>query len=145
MFVRASLVMAFVAACGGMSSSTDSPGSGGSASGSMLADCADPLPVGEPCSEPEAHCGGPCSNSWQADNVCRNGIWDYYGVNPCGPHASTAPECKNSFSSQEEPCCAAGGLDCTGKPSGYPGFGCTPGEGSYCSCVCVASGAVCAC
>lgn len=109
-------------------------------------DCDNPVAAGTPCSEETAHCRGPCSNSWQADNVCTNGMWTFAAVVTCGPNASNAPQCRNQFSGGAlTPCCAAGSLDCSGKPDGYPGFGCTPGDGSYCSCTCYGGAVVCGC
>lgn len=120
------------------------PSTGGAAS--ALPDCKNSVPAGTPCSEPSAHCGGPCSNSWQVDVVCKNGMWEYDRVVPCGPNASHAPQCKNSFSGGElTPCCPEGQLVCAGKPDGYPGFGCTPGDGSFCSCSCYGGTSQCGC
>jgi hypothetical protein len=146
-------------ACGGTTSvGSGSPGNGGSGGGSggtpastggapsALPDCDNPLATGTACTQPSAHCGGPCSNSWQVDNVCQNGKWESAGVVPCGPNASHAPQCKNSFSGgQLTPCCPQGNVDCAGKPDGYPGFGCTPGDGSFCSCTCYAGAQQCGC
>jgi hypothetical protein len=116
------------------------------AGGTVLPNCDNPVAAGTPCSEPSAHCGGPCSNSWQADNVCTNGIWTFAGVVACGPNASNAPQCRNQFSGGAlTPCCSVEKLDCNGKPDGYPGFGCTPGDGSYCSCNCFGGAQACAC
>jgi hypothetical protein len=94
---------------------------------------------------PSAHCGGPCSNSWQLDNVCKGGVWTYDRVVPCGPNAAQAPQCRNSFAGGElTPCCPAS-LDCQIKPDGYPGFGCTPGDRSFCSCTCSQGQELCGC
>ena len=122
-------------------------GSGGTGGGpSMLPPCDNPIAAGTPCSVPSAHCGGPCSNSWQADNICRSGKWETSRVVPCGPNASHAPQCKNSFGGGElTPCCPEGNLVCAGQPDGYPGFGCTPGDGSFCSCSCYGGMSVCGC
>ena len=120
------------------------PSTGGH--GGALTDCENPVAQDAPCSEPSAHCGGPCSNSWQVENVCMGGVWKYSSVVPCGPDASRAPQCKNSFSGGAlTPCCPAANLDCAGKPDGYPGFGCTPGENSFCSCSCYGEMQTCGC
>jgi hypothetical protein len=127
---------------------SSSGGAGASTGGAIpaLPDCSEPVVYQAPCSTPAAHCGGPCSNSWQAHNVCTNGTWNVVEVVRCGPNASEAPQCKNSFSEgQLSPCCAADKLDCAGKPDGYPGFGCTPGEGSFCSCTCYDGQPMCGC
>jgi len=112
-----------------------------------LADCDEPLPVGTACAVPAAHCGGPCVNSWQADNVCKDGLWTMDGaVARCGPNAADAPQCRNAFEGGAlTPCCPEGGLECGGKPNGYPGFGCTPGDQSFCSCGCYDGAPSCGC
>lgn len=107
--------------------------------------CVDALPDGKACTTPDSHCGGPCSNSWQADHVCLNGTWQPATVVACGS-ASDAPQCRNSFSGgQLTPCCPEAKLDCSGKPDGWPGFGCTPGQDSFCSCTCQGGQQVCGC
>ena len=117
------------------------------AGGTVLPNCNNPVAAGTPCSEPSARCGGPCSNSWQTENVCTNGTWTLAGVVACGPNASNAPQCRNQLFSGGAltPCCPGGSLDCSGKPDGYPGFGCTPGDGSYCSCNCFGGAQACGC
>ena len=125
-------------------------GSGGSPSGTggttSIPSCTGAVSDGVPCSTPSANCVGPCSNSWQVENVCKGDTWQFVRVVPCGPDASHAPQCHNSFSGGSlTPCCASGGLDCAGKPDGYPGFGCTPGEGSFCSCTCSQGQSLCGC
>src|SRR6185503_1909503 len=81
---------------GGSGAAAGRPGAGGT--GGALPDCKNPLAHGTPCGTPGAHCGGPCSNSWQADNTCEDGVWNLSRVVPCGPDASHAPRCRNSFS-----------------------------------------------
>jgi hypothetical protein len=137
-----------VTACGG---ATEIPGddagssTGGSGSASQAPPCADPLPYGKPCSPSAARCVGPCSNSWQAENVCTGGKWDTVDVVPCGPNADDAPQCRNSFSGGGlSPCCPEV-MSCTGRPDGYPGFGCTPGQDSFCSCTCNGGEVQCGC
>jgi len=120
------------------------PASGGS--GPAIAPCTNPVAAGTACGAPAAHCVGVCSNSWQAENVCTDGTWTLLNGIPCGPDAAHAPQCRNSFASgQLTPCCSTEMTDCTGKPDGWPGFGCTPGEGSFCSCTCSAGGWSCGC
>lgn len=123
---------------------TPMPPDGGGTPG-VLPDCVNPVAMGTPCSEPSAHCGGPCSNAWQTENVCTNGTWTLAGIVACGPNASNPPQCWNMFNNGTTPCCPGGSLDCTGKPDGYPGFGCTPSFNSYCSCTCFGGGAQCGC
>lgn len=107
--------------------------------------CADPLPDGKACAASGGHCGGPCSNSWQMDYLCVNGFWQSANVVACGT-ASNAPQCRNSFSGgQLTPCCPEAKLDCSGKPDGWPGFGCTPGQDSFCSCICQMGQQMCGC
>jgi hypothetical protein len=139
---------------GGPAGGGDAGGSGGQGGAgpstggvpSMLPACDNPVAAGTPCSVPSAHCGGPCSNSWQVENICRNGKWETSRVVPCGPNASHAPQCKNSFGGGAlTPCCPEGNLACAGQPDGYPGFGCTPGDGSFCSCSCYGGMSVCGC
>ena len=142
---------------GGENSGGSNPGSGGhqpgtggmspsAGGGAPLPDCPQPVTSGTPCSAPSAHCGGPCSNSWQAENVCQGGTWQSLRVVACGPDASHAPQCHNSFSGGSlTPCCAAGGLDCHDKPDGYPDFGCTPGDMSFCACSCQGGTQICGC
>src|SRR5690349_12223070 len=83
--VVASVTSAILLACGGVTvepspSTGGASSSGGSANagrpgtGGALPDCTNPLADGTSCQTPGAHCGGPCSNSWQADNVCEN-VW----------------------------------------------------------------------
>ncbi|HEX4339451.1 MAG TPA: hypothetical protein VH062_26275 [Polyangiaceae bacterium] len=123
-------------------------GGAGSAGGTppVVPDCESPAPAGTPCAASSLRCAGPCSNSWRVEIVCKKGTWEFDRVVTCGPNASTAPQCANSFSSGElTPCCTEGGLDCTGKPDGYPGFGCTPGAGSFCSCTCYGGVSRCGC
>jgi hypothetical protein len=43
--------------------------------------------------------------------------------------------CFNLFSQTCAPCCPDG-LDCAGKPDGYPGYMCTPTSNAFCSCAC---------
>jgi hypothetical protein len=129
------------------SSGSDGPVVG---SGPVPVDCDNPVPAGTPCSEPAAHCGGPCSNSWQADNVCKDGVWTYSGVVSCGLSASSAPICMRPAGiagndPKREPCCPSDGLDCSGKPDGYPGFSCLSQAGSWCYCTCAGESAVCGC
>src|SRR5690242_16821185 len=94
-FLRCTPTVVLLIACGG-TTSVGSPGSGGApgadaaASGgsgggsggtpaatggapAALPDCDVPLATGTSCTQPSARCGGPCSNSWQAENVCQNG------------------------------------------------------------------------
>jgi hypothetical protein len=133
---------------GGSGGSHPSTGGTRSTGGTAAAvpDCKNPVANGTPCTEPMAVCGGPCSNSWQARNLCMGGYWQPADVVPCGPDASHAPQCRNSFSGGSlTPCCPSGSLDCAGKPDGYPGFGCTPGNGSFCSCSCSMGMQVCGC
>jgi hypothetical protein len=133
------------AGTGGKSAGNGGSVPGTAGAGGVLTDCSDVLPESKACSSSGAHCGGPCSDSWQADYVCDAGAWTYGRVVPCGPDASHAPQCHNSFSGGSlTPCCGKT-LDCTGKPDGYPGFGCTPDENSFCSCNCSAGMKVCGC
>jgi hypothetical protein len=142
---RGAFLAALLVACASTTSG-DPSGNGGSGAGPALPDCENPLAAGTPCSVPSAHCGGPCSNSWQAENTCNNGKWEFTSVVPCGPNASHAPQCKNSFSGgQLTPCCPQSNLECVDKPDGYPGFGCTPGDGSFCSCTCSGGMQQCGC
>jgi len=138
-----------VDASAGTPASTSGAGAMGATAGKgapPLFDCENLVANETPCSQPSSHCGGPCSNSWHTDYVCENGSWKYMDVVPCGPDANHAPRCKNSFSGgQLTPCCAAQKLDCSGKPDGYPGFGCTPGDGSFCSCTCESGQQLCGC
>jgi hypothetical protein len=125
--------------------STGEPLPEAGALGSVLPDCATPLPSGA-CASSSPDCGGPCSNSWQAHYVCQGGKWEWSGVTACGPDRDRAPQCKNAFEGGRlTPCCAAGGLSCAGQPDNYPGFGCTPGDGSFCSCSCQGGIAICGC
>ena len=134
------------AASGGASPATGGMPSSSGGAGPSLPDCTNPVARGTACSVNAAHCGGPCSNSWQVENVCKNGVWEDVGVVACGPDADHAPACKNSFSGgQLTPCCPSDKLDCPGKPDGYPGFGCTPGSGSFCSCSCSGGEQLCGC
>jgi hypothetical protein len=108
--------------------------------------CDDLFPVGKPCATPGSHCGGPCSNSWQADYVCTDGEWQAADLVSCGVKASVAPQCRNSFGGgQLTPCCPEPELECADKPDGWPGFPCTPGQDSFCSCTCMMGAALCAC
>jgi len=123
-----------------------SPAGGTSGAGTALVDCTTPIANGEPCHQEQALCGGVCVNSWQAVNVCIAGLWTYAHVSACGPKASTAPECHNSFEGGAlTPCCPEGGLDCAGQPNNYPGFSCTPGDTSFCSCTCYDGVQACGC
>src|SRR5688572_9002469 len=73
--------------------------------------CADPVPVGTRCAAGSARCTGDCSNSWQAENECQGGTWEFARTVACGPNAQDAPQCRNSFSGGAlSPCCPAGGL-----------------------------------
>jgi hypothetical protein len=117
------------------------PSTGGAGPG--LPDCENPVAAGTACAVQSAHCGGPCSNSWQAENACNNGMWELARVIPCGSNASHAPQCRSG--EQSTPCCPEGTLACVDKPDGYPGFGCTPRDGSLCSCICDEAMQVCAC
>ena len=53
--------------------------------------------------------------------------------------------CMNSFSGMPEPCCPKTPPDCSTKPDGYPGYGCTPSPGSFCSCTCEGGQWLCGC
>jgi hypothetical protein len=140
---RGAFLAALLVACA-RTTSGDPSGNGGSGAGAALPDCENPLAAETPCSVPSAHCGGPCSNSWRADNACNNGKWEFTRVVPCGPNASHAPQCKDN-GGQLMPCCPESNLACVGKPEGYPGFGCTPRDGSFCSCTCSSGVQACAC
>jgi len=61
------------------------------------------------------------------------------------PDAPPPPACFNSFSSTCEPCCSDTPPECTGKPNGYPGYGCTPEDNSFCSCSCTSEMWTCPC
>jgi hypothetical protein len=125
----------------GGSSGTSQGGGGGKPA--AISACSQQLPQGTPCDEPGAQCGGPCVNQWQAAYRCENGKWEGDGANACGPNP---PACKNAFAGDTlTPCCPTQGLDCSGKPDGYPGFSCTPGDGSFCSCACFQQGQLCGC
>jgi hypothetical protein len=131
----------------GGSANGGSGGTAGSAGGEQppLSDCNNQLLGGtRRCTVPSAHCRGPCSNSWQADNVCQNGTWHFVGVIRCGPNAEQAPECRNASGGDLTPCCPSE-LDCVDKPDGYPGFSCTPGDASSCSCGCYQGRQSCEC
>jgi hypothetical protein len=126
---------------------TASGGTGTAVGGATAAipSCTNPMSEGAPCVTQSGNCVGPCSNGWQVENICNGTAWEYKSVIPCAPDA---PQCHNgnAFSGGAlTPCCASGGLDCTGKPDGYPGFGCTPGEGSFCSCTCSQGKSICGC
>jgi hypothetical protein len=54
--------------------------------------------------------------------------------------------CQDEFSGgTPSRCCAKTPPDCTNKPDGYPGFGCTPGKQSFCSCNCSGGTWICGC
>jgi hypothetical protein len=96
--------------------------------------------------DPTLHCGGPCVNSWQAEYACKVDTWTFEDVVACGPNAAQPPQCRNSFGGGElTPCCPVGGLECSDKPDSYPGFGCTPGDESFCSCLCFQGQESCGC
>ena len=131
---------------GGAHPATGGAGAATGGAGPRLTDCTEPLPAGKPCPTPSARCGGPCENSWQAENVCTNGTWQTVDTVPCGPNAANPPQCRNAFGGgQLTPCCPDGGLVCTGKADGYPGFGCTPGQDSFCACTCQSGAPLCGC
>ena len=142
--------LAMGAACGGNSSNGGTP-DGSSADGASdapepIPDCPTLLPFGQACATAGAHCGGPCVNSWQANYVCLADEWMVSGVSACGPSAGNPPQCRNAFSSGAlTPCCPTGGLQCAGMPDGYPGFGCTPENDSFCACTCVGGTQLCGC
>ena len=125
---------------GGSGGTTSTGGSGGT---TTIAVCSPQVPDGQACDEPGARCGGPCVNQWQATYRCDNGTWVNRGATGCGPNP---PGCKNAFAGSElTPCCPPAGLDCSFKPDNYPGFACTPGDGSFCSCGCFQQEQVCGC
>lgn len=146
-------------ACGGQTNGGErsDAGSGGSPTGSggsptdsggsmPTTPCANPVPEGTPCSQLALPCTGVCINSWQAENECVGGRWHFTRTVACGPDADHAPQCANSFGGGElTPCCADGKLDCSDKADGYPGFACTPGPGSFCSCTCSGGAWLCGC
>jgi hypothetical protein len=119
-------------------------GDSGSGGATPIADC--PSVASQlPCDGSSQQCVGPCSNSWQVLRVCRDGTWENEDVITCGPNADEAPQCQNAFlGGALSPCCPEQ-LLCADKPDGYPGFGCTPGDGSYCSCMCQGGEMRCAC
>lgn len=67
-----------------------------------------------------------------------------------GASNSGAPEepvraCFDNLSGTCQPCCPASPPDCSDKPDGYPGYGCSPSWGSYCSCSCNRGQWICPC
>jgi len=55
--------------------------------------------------------------------------------------------CFNDYSNSCEVCCPEPQPDCAGKPTGYPGYSCTPSSpgNSFCSCACSAGSWSCGC
>jgi hypothetical protein len=132
-----------VTATGGTPTATGGTGTAVGGATAAIPNCTNLMSQGAPCVTQSGNCVGPCSNGWQAENICNGTAWEYKSVIPCAPDA---PQCHNAFSGGAlTPCCASGGLDCTGKPDGYPGFGCTPSEGSFCSCTCSQGKSICGC
>lgn len=112
--------------------------------GSSLPSCKDRLLLGAvECAVDGTRCSGECVNGWQPENRCDHGTWTLQDVVACSPDAR---ECRNAFSGGDPtPCCPEGGFDCSDKPNGYPGYGCTPFDDSFCSCVCREGQQSCAC
>jgi hypothetical protein len=53
--------------------------------------------------------------------------------------------CFNGFDHMQHPCCSKTAPDCSNKPDGYPGYGCTPSPGSFCACTCERGQWLCGC
>lgn len=67
------------------------------------------------------------------------------GASNLGAPEEPIRACFNSFSNACEPCCSPTPVDCSDKPSGYPGYRCTVEDGSFCSCDCTRGEWLCGC